>query len=129
MLEVNPRYTASVEIIERATGIAALSLHADACNEMPIENPQSAIELRPIQGKAIVYAKCDLVISDEFAAMALAEAARRPWPQLADISAAGTLVEAGRPVLTVFAEGASDQEVQNQLHERVATIEDTLYVG
>ncbi len=32
-LEVNPRYTASVEIVERATGLPAVAMHAAACAE------------------------------------------------------------------------------------------------
>ena len=34
-LEVNPRYTASVEVVERFTGLSAISLHAEACTGAP----------------------------------------------------------------------------------------------
>jgi predicted ATP-grasp superfamily ATP-dependent carboligase len=129
-LEVNPRYTASVEIIERATGSDAIGVHAAACSGLPIRSPQSEIApLRMVCGKAILYAKRDVIISSEFATMAVSEAARQPWPTLADISPAGTPVEAGRPVLTVFADGSSDHEVEQQLRERVAALEHRLYAG
>jgi predicted ATP-grasp superfamily ATP-dependent carboligase len=32
-IEVNPRYTASVEVLERSLGIAAISWHVDACRD------------------------------------------------------------------------------------------------
>jgi predicted ATP-grasp superfamily ATP-dependent carboligase len=133
-LEVNPRYTASVEIIERATGVDAISAHAAAYGGLPISDcgfrisrPPSAPRPSSVHGKAILFAKHDLVVSEPFAAMALAEASRQPWPMLADISSAATLIEAGRPVLTVFADGATDAEVEIHLRERVAKLERTLY--
>jgi predicted ATP-grasp superfamily ATP-dependent carboligase len=133
-LEVNPRYTASVEIIERSTGIRAIEAHAKVCGGLAmgdlksaIRNWPSEIPSPPVHGKAILYARRDITISSDFAAMALAEASREPWPTLADISSAGTLVGAGRPVLTVFADGGSDEEVENRLRARVATIEGKLY--
>jgi predicted ATP-grasp superfamily ATP-dependent carboligase len=134
MLEVNPRYTASMEVLERATGIKAIAAHAEACRGLRIEgtdqsairNPRSEIRAR-VRGKAILYVRRDVVISGDFAALALSEAGRQPWPTLADIPPAGTPIEAGRPALSVFAEGAAADEVEHRLRERVAAIERTLY--
>jgi hypothetical protein len=74
-----------------------------------------------------LYAKRDVILSSDFAAMAIGEATRQPWPALADVSPAGTPIDAGRPVLTVFAEGPSVDEVEKRLRERVATLENSLY--
>jgi predicted ATP-grasp superfamily ATP-dependent carboligase len=136
-LEVNPRYTASIEVLERATGINAIAAHAAACcgagsgehgagslTCSPLPAPGSPLRMH---GKAVLYARSEIVISDEFAAMALSEATRRPWPTLADISPAGTRIEAGRPILTLFAGGSTADQVENQLRERVATLERKLY--
>ena len=38
-LEINPRYTASVECIERAHGISAIDLHLRACRGEPVAVP------------------------------------------------------------------------------------------
>ena len=149
-VEVNPRYTASVEIIERATGVQAVALHAAACGWLgssrpPLRGgaleppgpfgPGRSAEPRPqppvtaslVHGKAILFARRDVVIAPNFAEATLAEALRTPWPTLADISPAGTRIEQGRPVLTVFAEGASDEDIERQLRRRVADLEQTLY--
>ena len=129
-LEVNPRYTASIEIVERATGAHALATHAAACSGLQpaIRHPESAIAPPPlVYGKAILFARCDIVMGGDVATTALSEASRQPWPALADVSPAGTLIEAGRPVLTLFADGATVDEVENGLRQRAAAIERALY--
>ena len=58
-VEVNPRYTASVEILERATGDTAL---------VPSQSRPSRVEsVRPgsaIHGKAIVFARRESLVGD-----------------------------------------------------------------
>ena len=68
-------------------------------------------------------------MSASFAEMALAEALRKPWPTLADVSLAHTLIEAGRPILTVFATGATIEEVEQNLRNRVADLERQIYTS
>jgi predicted ATP-grasp superfamily ATP-dependent carboligase len=120
-LEVNPRYTASVEVVERATGVQAIAAHAAACCESSISDFRLPIASQTY-GKAILFAKRDVVVAQALADSALEEALRMPWPTLADVPAAGTLVELGRPILTLFAEGASTAEVEQRLRERVGEL-------
>jgi predicted ATP-grasp superfamily ATP-dependent carboligase len=135
-LEVNPRYTASVELIERATGVQAIGAHAAACRGLEISDCAVGVEQAArqtaigsaqsgitIHGKAILFAKSDVVISSGFAEAALAEAVRQPWPSLADVPPAGTQIEAGRPILTFFVEGATTDEVESRLRQRVTELE------
>jgi predicted ATP-grasp superfamily ATP-dependent carboligase len=129
-LEVNPRYTASVEIVERITWIHALAAHADACTRGRVGTVPIFARRTPAavaHGKAILFARCDITITPDFAAWSLAEAARQPWPGLADISPSGTRIETGRPILTVFAEAATTDEVERQLRQRVAETERRVY--
>jgi predicted ATP-grasp superfamily ATP-dependent carboligase len=142
-IEVNPRYTASVEVLERATGIHAIRLHADACTESlegseragasspPSVSPPHGGEDAPARayGKAILYAKRDVALNREFVDRAFAESQVSPWPSLADISAANDAVEAGRPILTIFAEGETDGLVERRLRERVVQLEHQIYGG
>jgi predicted ATP-grasp superfamily ATP-dependent carboligase len=131
-LEVNPRYTASVEIVERFSGVSAIAAHATACGGVSDETgPQRAAtrEKTRVCGKAILFARHDLIISERFAQQSIEESARRPWPTLADVSPAGTPIEAGRPILTVFAEGDSVGIVERELRERVGEIENKLYLA
>ena len=75
----------------------------------------------------LLFANRDVQICHEFAEMSLAEALRMPWPTLADASPAGTVVEAGRPILTIFADGDNGDEVEQRLRQRVAELERQIY--
>jgi uncharacterized protein len=146
-LEVNPRYTASAEVVERFTGVRAIELHTEACglenqgragsSSTPITRAWRVSELKlglggedaPVLcwGKAILFAQRDVTLTERFAEMALAEAVRESWPTLADVSPAGTVVDEGRPVLTMFAEGADVAEVETKLRQRSVEVEGLLY--
>jgi predicted ATP-grasp superfamily ATP-dependent carboligase len=123
-LEVNPRYTASVEIVERFSGVCAIAEHAAACGEVrESERIGSSSTPVPASGKGILFARRDLVISDPFSEWSLAESARLPWPTLADVSPAGTLTESGRPILTFFADGEDVFDVEQQLRALASELE------
>lgn len=150
-IEVNPRYTASMEIVERATGVPAIAAHARACTEglgtgdwglgagdcSPASAarslPPPASRLSPtapgvrVHGKAILFARRDLLIAPRFAQASLRQAIETPWPKLADVPAAGALVDAGRPILTIFAHGTTTDEVEFRLRERVDDLESQIY--
>ncbi len=59
-VEVNPRYTASVEVLEQATGLVALAKQ----NPTGSQSTGSTISEQMIVGKAIVYARKDGVAPD-----------------------------------------------------------------
>jgi predicted ATP-grasp superfamily ATP-dependent carboligase len=127
-LEVNPRYTASVEICERATGSNAIAFHLTDWPHVDVAHRSTWSRLPAlVHGKAILFAKRDVVISEAFAETALAEALLSPWPTLADVSPAGTRIPAGRPIITVFARGSAVDEVEQRLRDRVAEVESRLY--
>jgi predicted ATP-grasp superfamily ATP-dependent carboligase len=127
-IEVNPRYTASVEICERATGTHALKLHVVDWPDARVNSLNAHANASPLMhGKAILFAKRGIVLTEEFSQMALTEALQKPWPTLADVSPAGSLVDVGRPILTVFAEGADVVAVEKQLKRRVVEIEQLVY--
>jgi predicted ATP-grasp superfamily ATP-dependent carboligase len=111
-VEVNPRYTASVEVLEYATGLPALALHHGT-------------------GKAVLFAR-----------QALRFPRRGPWaevlrapppveemPPFADLPGADQPIEAGRPVLTLFARGDSLAECEARLRETAAELDRWLYGG
>ncbi|MCC7474700.1 MAG: ATP-grasp domain-containing protein [Pirellulales bacterium] len=125
-IEVNPRYTASVEIVERFTGTNALALHAAAFGSPPPAAPPAIIPTNAFHGKAILYARREIVLAESFARRALEEATRTPWPTLADIPPAGTRIAAGRPVLSLFAAANAPEEVEQRLRSRAAKLEQEL---
>jgi predicted ATP-grasp superfamily ATP-dependent carboligase len=125
-IEVNPRYTASVEIVERCTGMSAIAAHVAACGGTVGQTSLVRSEA-PCHGKAILFASRDTVISQAFADFSLEESLRTPWPLLGDVSVAGTPVESGRPILSLFANGAHVTDVESRLRERVVELEKRLY--
>jgi predicted ATP-grasp superfamily ATP-dependent carboligase len=126
-IEVNPRYTASVEIVERCTGVSAIAAHVAACGGT-VDNSQSTRPETVCRGKATLFANRDIVISQEFADFSIVESLQMPWPSLGDVPMAGTSVECGRPILTVFASGETVADVESQLRARVVELEKKLYI-
>ena len=63
------------------------------------------------------------MISESFAAWSLDESARVPWPTLADVSPAGTVIETGRPILSFFAEAEDVAGVEHLLRARATELE------
>jgi uncharacterized protein len=120
-IEVNPRYSASVEVIERAIGLAALDWHVRACRQDAL--PQlAALSSGRCAGKAVVYAQqggaipprldehiCDWNVGGEA-------------PRLADLPRVGEPVKRDQPILTVLAEGGSIADVETQLRRDVAAV-------
>jgi predicted ATP-grasp superfamily ATP-dependent carboligase len=117
-VEINPRYTASVELLERAFGQAFLPLHCRAFEptNLPASYPETSAK---IVGKAILYARATLAFPE-----------RGPWLaaldpgvdldaiEYADIPQAGEVIEQGRPVLTLFASAATVSDCETMLQEK-----------
>ena len=116
-IEVNPRWCASMELVERATGASLFAFHAAACarGELPAATP------RPRAGsfgKAVVFARGAVRMSDT-----------TPWLEdatVADVPHAGERIGAGRPICTIFAEGATVRACREGLARRAAAVYDSL---
>lgn len=119
-IEVNPRYTASVEILERATGLKAVEVHWAACRDrkLPASRPQAT----GMHGKAILYAPRSGIVPQSFTCFADREL-EQALPCLADIPAAGTPLTAGQPVATVLAAGDSRAAVLAALEDRLNALQ------
>ncbi|MEM9352991.1 MAG: ATP-grasp domain-containing protein [Planctomycetota bacterium] len=121
VLEINPRYTASVEVLERCLGTSTIPGHVDSCRGRTPENlprPQKAA------GKAILYAQRPFTLSQRLAEELLESPGHGGY---ADIPHGGTVFDAGDPVLTVFAEAARPDEVEPLLRDRAGAMEARLY--
>ena len=131
-IEVNPRYTASVEVVERATGIRAIATHVAACGYGGLGtgdwgDSRDLTGRRRVTntccGKAIVFAHRDVMVDEATATWAVSESLIEPWPRVADVPAAGAHIPAHRPVMTVFAAGQDIHDVERQLRDRAAEID------
>ena len=109
-IEVNPRYAASMELVERATGSSLFAIHAGACGGR-LPEPQ---HLPPrVHGKAIVYARRDVVVSDPAA-----------WqvPAIADVPHLGERIGRGHPICTLLADGPDAERCLRALVAGAAAI-------
>ena len=99
-IEVNPRWCASMELVERAYGLSVFGVHAGACasGKLPDFDLVRARRGAGACGKAVVFARRDLVVGDT-----------GKWLEdgtVRDVPHPGEGIRAGRPVCTVFADGA-----------------------
>jgi predicted ATP-grasp superfamily ATP-dependent carboligase len=116
-VEINPRYTASVEIHELALRRALLADHRRACEGADDSGANAGpfdAAPRRVVGKLILYAPRRLIapkispgeyqLDDAFAIASIA-----------DIPSPGTCIEPGHPVMTVMAGGESADECWQRL--------------
>jgi predicted ATP-grasp superfamily ATP-dependent carboligase len=122
-VEVNPRWTASVEVIERIAGFCAARIHIDAAchGRLPERRPLPAPGR--FAGKRILFAKHGVRIDERLVADCVARNAGRDVPSIADISPAGTEIPPGGPVVTLLAGGDSPSEVGRRLDASAARVE------
>jgi uncharacterized protein len=118
-IEINPRYTASVELLERASQKSAVAQHVHACDE-GILPPDLPMEPARCYGKAIAFASRTTTISSDISHCLPSD--ESGWPSLADIPAPPATIDAGWPVASVFAEAADEKGVLDGLKHRVALV-------
>ena len=115
-IEVNPRYTASVEVLEWATGRSLLAEHLEACGHelphRPCPSPPG-----PFVAKAILRADRPARWPD---GVGLGPFDPARFPELADVPHPGTKFAAGEPVLTAFAWGQTPAACRRQLAARLS---------
>jgi uncharacterized protein len=118
VLEVNPRYCASMELIERATGVSVFDAHVAACRgRLPGASPAAA---PGAWGKRVVYAQRTVRVSDT-----------RTWVErgVRDVPVPGDTIGRGHPICTVLAEAASSEECEQRLAAAAASILDECAEG
>lgn len=121
LVEVNPRYTASVEVLERASRQPLLAWHAAACtaDRLPAPGPRPADRCI---AKRILFAPHGLTFPAELSQALLDESLGADWPDAADIPRGGTRIGAGEPILTVFSEAATAADARRLLNKRLDEI-------
>ena len=115
-VEVNPRYTASMELVERAYGLSVFATHARACggNLPAFELFRARAAHGGAVGKAVVYARRDTTVGDT-----------RPWlgdDTVRDIPAPGERIPRGHPICTVFARARDAAACHRALVARAAAV-------
>jgi len=124
-VEVNPRYTASVEVLEYATGIAALALHRDAFEGRPL--PSAGLQEEQalpkpssrFVAKAILFAREPVVFPDSGPWLGALDAgvSVHELPAFADIPHAGERIGPRQPILTCLVRADSVDGCVDQLRQ------------
>lgn len=119
LLEVNPRYSASMELIDAALGSSTYEMHLQClAGRLPAARVSAAA--RGCWAKGVVYAR---------------QAVRVPntdeWLErdIKDVPFSDDRIDAGHPVCTVFARGEDRRNCLENLHLRAAEVYAELEVG
>jgi len=122
VVEVNPRYTASIEVLVLAAGASFLAEHRAAfdelhpcCREVPWTSE--------IVGKGILYANCDMTFPND------ALSNPRDRNQFADIPKSGERIQKSWPILTLLCQAASAKYCRRRLKQQARYIEKSLASG
>lgn len=118
-VEVNPRFPASAELYDWCFATSVVRWHVDACRNG--RRPAIPAHKRgQCFGKAIVYAPADLLIGPKVPIRFRRCNDDDTWPTVADIPAAGQRIRAKAPLVTVFANGLSPEDVTETLRQNSA---------
>jgi uncharacterized protein len=119
LTEVNPRYSASMELIEQAYDLPVFHLHMRAALNRRLSDfsMETACERSGFYGKAILFAERDVIAPD-----------MQGWidKTLRDIPASGEILHRGSPVCTIFARGQSYDETLDDLIRRAANLKEEI---
>ena len=123
-VEVNPRYTASMEIIEWALGQPLLAQHAAVFGVNPGASSASKCPGQESLGKAVMFAKDACAFPREGPWCETLAKPWQPWevPDFADIPATGQRCLPGQPILTTYARAGNIAECVKSLEHKAREI-------
>ena len=118
VLEVNPRWSATMEIYERSLGISLTAAHLRAWEiEVPEFIPNSRA-CGQVCWKDVVYAESDFLWTEAHqqraAKLNREQIAKVGWPLIADIPDGQQSFAPGMPIFSLIATGQTEAELQNQ---------------
>lgn len=133
VIEVNPRPTASMELVDRARGVSHAAAHLAACGVGSSAGEPDPVARPDTWGKAVLFASHDVVV-DAHVDVRLATAAARwsrkdGWPAIADVPCLGARIAARRPLLTLFARGDTESSVHRTLRARATILTGAFSAG
>ncbi len=120
LTEVNPRYSASMELIEQAYELPIFRLHARAVVDdgLPEFRLEEKLTKTGFWGKAILYAVKDAIAPDT-----------HKWigKTIRDIPVPGERLRAGNPICTVLANQSTYEETLTDLVCRAASLKEEIH--
>jgi predicted ATP-grasp superfamily ATP-dependent carboligase len=114
-VELNPRWSASMELVEHARGVSMFGVHADACAKCVL--PKFDLRDRVATGtygKAVLFARRDVVVGDIRKSVG--------EQNVRDVPRQGEHIAEGQPICTVLAASSDDAGCYAMLVERAERI-------
>ncbi|HON81089.1 MAG TPA: ATP-grasp domain-containing protein [Methanoregulaceae archaeon] len=109
-IEINPRFQATLDTVEMATGINLFSLHLAACRgSLPAKKP-SCLQ---VSARKILFADRSFTMHRDLSRLA---------PIVSDIPWPGTAFEEGQAVISVYGWGSTEGEAMRLLHKHFQTV-------
>lgn len=130
LTEINPRYTASVEILELATGRSLLnpepfesSISADVITPRALQEPGSHSSI--VVMKQVLYAVRLMKAPD----LSRFLPGNNPWeiPCLADIPVPQIVIEPGWPICTIMSSGKDVSSAEFDMKHRLSQVQEALF--
>ena len=126
VIEVNPRPSSSMELVERTTGESMLATHLAAFGWPSPCPPNRHPSASDVWSKAVLFAAASLTVDerllDGLLKLSAGWTAADGWPAIADIPRSGERVRAGGPLLTVFASSDTPHASRERLEQRLAAL-------
>jgi predicted ATP-grasp superfamily ATP-dependent carboligase len=114
-IEVNPRFQATLDTVEMATGINLFSAHVAACSgHLPAHLPPC----RQVAAREILFAGRDFTVGADL---------KRLHPMIADIPWPGSFFEEGEAVVSVYGWGAGEEAARTMLDKHIRMV--SQYMG
>lgn len=126
-IEINPRYTASMELYDRALNCSLIDWHVRACEakfrsaelrelQREVVESKTRAEQLPTEffGKVVLYADRNSEAPD-LSALIPRKIDRETWSELADIPCPGTIISRGMPVFTCFGSSRTEDSLVDSL--------------
>jgi predicted ATP-grasp superfamily ATP-dependent carboligase len=124
IVEVNPRYTASMELYELQSGRSLVAEQLAACGARSagkaVMRPAASDREKRVFGKRIIYAPYDLIA--DLGDVAAVETILRGEYEAADLPAPNASIPARAPICTVFAHTATAEQCCAELERREAAV-------
>ncbi len=110
VIEINPRFQATLDTVEAATGRSVFQMHIDACmGRLPARRPA------PLRyaARRIIFADHDLTVRDDLTSLA---------PAVADIPWKGTGIAEGHAVVSVCGVGTTREASHRMLDKTISQV-------
>ncbi|MGE3316810.1 MAG: ATP-grasp domain-containing protein [Planctomycetaceae bacterium] len=130
-VDLNPRYTASVEVLEYAYDLPIMAWHAAAFGTDPARQRRCKPgPLRRFVGKSVLFAHADALIpplANLFENHRPRDGAHEEFTILADRPAVGEKIHAGKPICSVIVSGRSEACCRERLGECVRMVRNAVW--